>query len=76
MLLIRALLEWKKSYKFIDLTTKNKYRLESAGWLPSTLNIEDDLMKWISEQRRIGIGITTQEIINKSIELDPKQKEK
>ena len=33
-------------------------------------------MKWISEQLRIGIGITTNEIINKSIELDPKQKDK
>ena len=33
-------------------------------------------MKWISEQHRIGIGITTKEIINKSIELDPKQKDK
>ena len=67
----------KRAYKFIDLTTnKKKYRLEGTDQLPSTLNIEDDLMKPIIEQRRIGIGITTQEIINKSIELDPKQKEK
>lgn len=33
-------------------------------------------MKWISEQRRIGIGITTNEIINKSIDIGPKQKDK
>ncbi len=33
-------------------------------------------MKWISEQRRLGIGFTTQEIINKSCELETNQKVK
>ena len=45
---------------------KYKSRLEGGGRLPSTLGIEENLIKWISEQRRLGIGITTQEIINKS----------
>ena len=30
----------------------------------------DELMKWVCEQKRCDIGITTQEITNKSIELD------
>ena len=67
-----CLQEWMKQYQFIELTTnkKDKFRFEGAGRLPSTLAIEDELMKWISEQRRCEIGITTQEIINKSKELD------
>ena len=58
------------------MTPNNKYksRLEGGGRLPSTLGIEENLIKWISEQRRLGIGITIQEIINKSCELDPKIK--
>ena len=55
---------------------KYKSRLERGGRLPSTLGIEENLIKWISEQRRLGIGITIKEIINKSCELDPKQKDK
>ena len=33
-------------------------------------------MKWISEPHRLGIGLTTEEIINKSCEFEPKQKVK
>lgn len=55
---------------------KNKSRLEGGGRLPSTLGIEENLMKWISEQRKLGIGLATQEIINQSCELEPKQKVK
>ena len=55
---------------------KEKYRLERDGLLPSTLIIEDELMKSICEQRRNEIVITTQEIISKSIELDVNQKKK
>ena len=68
--------EWIKQYQFIELTTnkKGKFRLEEAGRIPSTLAIEDELMKWVSEQRRCEIGITTEEIINKSKELDENQK--
>ena len=64
-----CLLEWIKQYKYIELTTnkKERCRLEGGGCLPSTLLIEDELMKWICEQRRNEIAITTQEIINKSI---------
>ena len=42
-----CILEWKKAYKFINLTInkKKKFRLEGAGQNLSTLNIEDDLMK-------------------------------
>ena len=49
-----CLLEWIKQNKYIELTTnkKEKYRLEGGGHLPSTLLIEDELMKWICEQRR------------------------
>ena len=73
-----CLLEWIKQYKYIELTTnkKERCRLEGGGRLPSTLLIEDELMKWICEQRRNEIAITTQEIINKSIELDVNQKNK
>lgn len=55
---------------------KNKSKLEGGGRLPSTLGIEENLIKWISEHRRLGIGLTTQEIINKSCELEQKQKDK
>ncbi len=55
---------------------KNKLRLEGGGRLPSTLGIKENLMKWISDKRRLGIGLITQEIINKSWELEPKQKVK
>ena len=73
-----CLQEWIKQYQFIELTTnkKGKFRLEGAGRIPSTLPIEDELMKWVSEQRRCEIGITTEEIINKSKELHENQKKK
>jgi hypothetical protein len=67
-----CLQEWIKQYQFIKLKTnkKGKFRLQAAGRLLSTLAIEDELMKWVCEQKRCDIGITTQEITNKSIELD------
>lgn len=40
------------------------------------MDLEEDLIKWVSEQRRLEIGITTSEIIYKLIELDPSQSPK
>ena len=41
------LLEWIKQHKFIDMTPNKKYksRLERGGRLPSTLGIEENLIK-------------------------------
>jgi len=43
---------------------------------PETIEIEDTLIKWVEEQRRLGIPISTNEIIYKLIKLDIKQKDK
>lgn len=55
--------------KFIK-GTNNKYNLEGAGRIPDTINIEDNLIKWVEEQRRLEIATNTNEIINKAIEMD------
>ena len=73
-----SLREWIKQ-KPIILETKckrNKYRLEGAGKIPNTIEIEEELIKWLEEQRRLEIGLTTNEIINKSLELYPENKNK
>ena len=73
-----SLREWIKQESLITEVKcrQNKFRLKGAGRLPDTEDIEEDLVKWIQEQRRLEIGITTNEIINKSCELLPIQKEK
>jgi len=73
-----SLREWIKQ-KPIILETKckrNKYCLEGAGKIPSTIEIEEELIKGLEEQRRLEIGLTTNEIINKSLELYPENKNK
>ena len=59
-----SLIEWIKQIPFIDetISTTKKYRLEDGGRNPSTIDLEEDLIKWVSEQRRLEIGITTTEI--------------
>ena len=73
-----CLREWVQQYKYIESTTnkKDKFRLEGGGRLPETLTIEEELIRWVCEQRRCEIPITTKEIILKSMELDPNQKNK
>jgi len=58
-------------YRKLFLLEKN---LEGAGRNPSTLNIEDDLLKWIGEQSRLEIAISTNEIIEKLLEMDTNKK--
>ena len=69
-------MEWIKQKDFLSETISagKKYRLEGAERNPSTLNIEDDLLKWIEEQRRLEIAISTNEIIAKLLEMDLKKK--
>ena len=69
-------MEWIKQIDFLSETISagKKYRLEGAGRNPSTLNIEDDLLKWIGEQRRLEISISTNEIIAKLLKMDPKKR--
>ena len=38
--------------------------------------IEDKLLNWLNEQRRLEIAITTNEIISKLLELELNKKEK
>ena len=69
-------MEWIKEIDFIykiNLSGK-KYRFEGVGRNPSTLNIEDDFLKWILEQRYLKIVISTNEIIAKLLEMEPHKK--
>ena len=70
-----CLQDWTKKYKcFKDkLDLENKYRLEGAGRNPDTINIEEILIKWVCELRRLNIALSTDEIILKLMELDQKQ---
>jgi len=52
---------------------KKKCRLEGGERNPSTLLLEDTLIKWVAEQRRMEIRLTNNEIIYKLLELDPNQ---
>ena len=40
---------------------------------PSTLLLDDILIKWAAEQRRLEIGLKSNEIMYKFLELDPRQ---
>ena len=73
-----TLREWIQLIDFIN-TEKNKrlkYRLVGGGRNPQTLNIENNLLIWISEMRRLDICINTNQIIYKDLELDSKLKNK
>ena len=56
--------------------SSSKFNLEGAGRIPDTIDIEEDLIKWVEEQRRLEIAINTNEIIYKAIELDSSLKDK
>ena len=43
-------------------------RLEGAGRKPNSLEIIEEIVKWISEQRRLEIAINSNEIIAKYIQ--------
>ena len=55
---------------------KEKYRLEGAGRLPDSIEYEEKLLKWIGEQRRLGIGISKNDIIYKAFEFDKTMRDK
>ena len=50
-----------------DYFYNQKYRLEGGDRYPNTMDLEEDLIKWVSEQRRLEIGKTTSEIIISTI---------
>ena len=53
-----------------------KYRLV-CGWRnPQTLNLENNLLIWMNEMRRLEICINTNQIIYKALELAPILKNK
>ena len=54
----------------------HKFNLEGAGRIPDTIHIEENLMKLVEEQRHLEIAINTNEIINKTIEMDNKLSDK
>ena len=59
-----SLIEWIKQIPFIDetISATKKYRLEGGGRNPNTMDLEEDLIKWVSEQRRLEIWIKSSEI--------------
>ena len=59
-----SLIEWIKQIPFIDetISTTKKYPLEGGGRNPNTMDLEEDLIKWVSEQRRLEIWIKSSEI--------------
>ena len=63
------------AYHPCSTNKKGKFR-QGGGRLPETLNIEEELIRWVCEQRRCEMPLTTKEIILKSIELEPNQKNK
>ena len=46
-----SLIEWIKQIPFIDetISATKKYRLEGGGRNPNTMDLEEDLIKWVSE---------------------------
>jgi transposase-like protein len=70
-----CLQDWCNKYKcFKDkVDLENKYRLEGAGRTPESVTVDDVLVKWVSLMRRLGIALSTNEIIIKLMELDKKQ---
>ena len=67
-----SLQEWIKQINFLEDTKggSHKFRLDGGGRNPNTLDLEGNLIVWISEQRRLGIPINTNTIILKLIEID------
>ena len=47
-----------------------KFHLPGARQISETIEIEDKLIKWIEEQRRLEIAINLNEIIYRAIEMD------
>ena len=73
-----SLIEWIDLFPYLiaEKGGSHRFRLEGAGRLPETLEIEPELLKFIEEQRRLDIGLTTNEIIFKVMELDESLKGK
>ena len=72
-----TLREWIQLFPFIE-TEKNKsefYRIEGRGSLSKTLNIESELIKWISEMRSLDVKLNAREMIIQAIKLYPNMKE-
>ena len=61
------LLGWIREYDYLKIVKGSsiKFSLEVVGRIPETIAIEEDLIKWVEEQRRIEIAININEIINK-----------
>jgi len=64
-----CLLEWINQYDYLkNLKGSNsKFNLESADRIPGTINIDEKLIIWLEEQRRLEIAINSNEIIYKAI---------
>ena len=62
-------LEWINQYDYLkNLKGSNsKFNLEGADRIPGTINIDEELIIWLEEQRRLEIAINSNEIINKAI---------
>ena len=71
---LSSLQEWIIQISFLEETKggSHKYRLRGGGRNPNTLSLEDELIIWKSEQRRLGIPINTNTIILKLLEKDNK----
>lgn len=54
-----SLSEWIQQILFIDeiTSTAKKYRLKGGGRYPNIIDLEEDLIRRISEQRKLEIGI-------------------
>ena len=67
-----CLLEWINQYDYLkNLKGSNsKFNLEGADRIPGTINIDEELIIWLEEQRRLEIAINSNEIIYKAIKLD------
>ena len=64
-----TLREWIQLFPFIEAAKNISefYLLESGGSLQETLNIETELIKWISKVRHLDIAINTLKIIIQAI---------
>ena len=59
-----------------EVNKRDRYKIEPGGRHASTEDIEEKLLYWIQEMRKLGIAINTANIIIKAIELFPDFKNK
>ena len=69
----KSVLEWEEQEEELrdSINKAKRFRLKGGGKKPENLTIEPQLCTFIDISHRLGIGITTNEIIIKSIELMP-----